>query len=304
MIDGKSLLRELRGLLSESSTSDFMDDRMSYSYLHKAATEFVDRTDAIKVEQSITTVASTAGYTLNADFLKLYIKNRDNDYFIKYNDGTNDTLITIKDYNQIIYDNQTDNATIPSYFSIINDSTNDSQISSTATAVGAASGGVCTLTDSTAPFADVSAGDIVHNITDGSDGIVVSKTSSSALVTALFDGTNNDWTSADSYVIQPQSRMKLILSPPPSTSGHTVTLYYIQKPVPVYSSYGIYQIPSQYLSALVFYAAWLYKYSDREPNFGDALYAFFDKECRKASPVLNTASGKSLVNVSFKKRFR
>ena len=48
----------------------------------------------------------------------------------------------------------------------------------TTTSAGAAVGGASTLTDTGGDFSDVSPGDIVHNTTDGSDGIVLSKTSS------------------------------------------------------------------------------------------------------------------------------
>ena len=74
-MDGKTALRVLREILNESSTSSFMDDRISYDYLDKAYIEFVQRTDLLKTFQSITTVKDQANYELNADFLNLYLTN-------------------------------------------------------------------------------------------------------------------------------------------------------------------------------------------------------------------------------------
>lgn len=302
MIDGKSLLRTLRESLNEASTSEFLDTRTSYEYLYEAAIEFVSRTDCLKLTQSITTVANQAGYTLNADFMKLYLKNSSNKYYIKYNDGSTNHFINFRDYEDIVFGNNTTSQPIPNYFTIIDDPTKDTKLSSTTTSVGASSGGETILTDTNANFADVSAGDIVHNITDGSDGVVLSKTSSTVLVTALFGGTNNDYTSGDSYVIQPQARLQLIFDPPPSTAGHTVTVYYIQRPDPVFSDYGIYRIQGQYLGALVEYAAFKYKYRDREPNFGDKFFQQWSSQIKKSNVVLNKAFVRKDWTVNMMKR--
>lgn len=302
MVDGKSLLKGLRELLSESSDSEWLDTRTSYSYLYQAAVEFVNRTSCLRNEQSITTVANQKSYILNADFLKLYLKNSSNKYYLKYNDGSTNHFINFRDYEDIIYEDQTTSKSIPDNFTIIDDATKDTRLSSTTTSAGASSGGESTLTDSTADFADVSAGDVVHNTTDGSDGVVVSKTSSTALVTALFDGTADDWTSGDAYVIQPQARVKIVFDPPLSTASHTVTVYYIQRPAPVFSSYGIYRIQSTYMQALIFYAAYLYKYRDSKSNTGDRYYQYFDNEIRKSGAVLNSTFRRRGWHINLKAR--
>ena len=304
MVDGKSLLRNLRELLNESTTSEWLDTRSSYSFLYQAAVEFVRRTQCLKNEQSITTVASQSGYTLNADFMEMYLKDKENELYVKYNDGTNDYFIKFKDYEDIIYENNTTAKSIPDFFTIIDDSTKDTRLSSTTTSAGTSSGGECTLTDTTADFSDVSAGDVVHNTTDGSDGVVLSKTSSTALVTALFDGTDNDWTLGDAYVIQPQARLKIVFDPAPSTASHTATIYYIQRPVPVYSDYGIYRIQSQYLLALVYYAIALYEYRDDEPLVSNKMYQAFDREVRHASAGLNRSLNRRGFGYNPKKKTR
>lgn len=301
-MDGKSALRFLRMLLNEASTSDYLDNRSSFEYIWSAAKEFVDRSSCLTSTQSISTVANQPEYTLNADFMRLYLRNEDNNYYLKYNNGSADQFVLFKEKEDIIYQNSTGSVEIPPKFYIEDDPNLDTQISSTATAVGASSGGVATLTDGTAPFADVSAGDIVHNTTDGSDGYVVSKTSTSVLVTALFDGTNNDWTAADSYIIQPQARLRLVFNPPPSTSGHTATVYYVQKPNPVFGDYGIYRLQEQHMQAIIYYAAWLYKYKDRAPAFGDKFYTIWENQVRKATNSLNRSFVREGFKVSFKRR--
>ena len=232
-MDGKELSYRLRQIINEDANSDFMDSKTSYQFLWEAARDFAAATGALKGSQSITTVASQQGYTLNADFGQLYLKDDDNEFVIKYSDGTTTTFLKWKLYEEIIYDNQTTAVVRPSYFTLIDDPVLDNQVTGSATSSGALANGEATLTDSAADFSDVSSGDIVHNTTDGSDGIVLSKTSSTVLVTALFGGTDNDWDSSDAYVIQPQGRVQLLLDPPPSTASHTITVYYKQTPPPV-----------------------------------------------------------------------
>ena len=300
-MDGKDLLRRLRNLMDEDSDSGWLDTQSSYDFLYEAAKQIVDRTGCLKSTQEITTVAETNSYNLNPDFSRLYVKNSSNKFYIVLNDGSNNHYLTFKDYEDIVYESNSSSVAIPSRFSII-DKSSLSQISSTATSAGASSGGQCTLTDSTAPFANVNPGAIVHNTTDGSDGVVLSKTSTSAIETALFGGTNNDWSSSDAYIIQPQGRYQLILDPTPSTAGYTITVYYIQIPDPVYSDYGIYRFSNQYKEALVKYAYWLYKYRDGAPDAGDAMYRYFEDNVGKYSYFVNRGLRGSTLKVNYKAR--
>ena len=298
-MDGKDLLRRLRQLLNEDSDSGWLDEQSSYDFLYDAAVEYVDRTACLRTSQSITTVADDEAYDLKPDFLKLYLRNKSGDFYIKINDGSNDYFSTFKDYEDIYYQNNTTSIAIPSHFTII-DASIPSQVTGTATSSGAASNGECTLTDSAADFSDVEAGAVVNNTTDGSNGIVLSKTSTTALVTALYGGTDNDWDSSDAYVIQPQGRYQIILDPPPSTANYTIYVPYVQRPAPVYSDFGAYRFANP--SLLVKYAFWLYKYRDREPNFGDAMYRFWDMEVRKKAYTVNRAQRPSNWKVNLKKR--
>jgi hypothetical protein len=303
-MDGKELLRNLRQVLNEASDSGFIDAKTSYDYLNQAAYEFIRRTKFLRASQSITTVANQTAYDLNTDFMELYLRDGQNIPFISINNGSTDQYIFWRDYEDVVYEGNTTPVEIPGFFTILNSSTLDTRISSTTTSTGAASAGEATLTDTGADFSDVSAGDVVHNITDGSDGIVLSKTSSTVLVTALFAGTNNDWSSGDSYVIQPQGKLQIVLDPACSVANYTITVHYIQKPAPVYSDYGMFRIPAQYMDSLIKYAAWLYKYRDREPNYGDAFYAHFDRQVRTQANTINGTLRRNDVSVNLKARRR
>jgi hypothetical protein len=50
------------------------------------------------------------------------------------------------------------------------------------------------------------------------------------------------------------------------------------------------------------YAAWLYKYRDREPNFGDGFYRYFEMECAKTIKQAGRAFNRSTFKVNFSKR--
>jgi hypothetical protein len=302
-MDGKSLTNGLAKLLNENSTtSGFIDLRTSYDNIYEAVLEFSRRTRALTASQTITTVANQTNYDLNADFLELYLRDSQNQYIVKYNDGTNDYFLTFRDYEAVSYANQTDSVTLPTNFSIIDKQSLTDRITGTVTSAGALAIGECSCIDSSAPFANVKVGDDIHNTTDGSDGVVIAVTSTSSLVTALFGGTDNDWDSSDAYVIVPQGRMQLVLNPPPSTSGHTVTIKYVQKPDPVYSPYRTYRFDRQFESAIIKYAAWLYKYRDGEPNFGDAFYKYWDMNVRRAAKTEQKSLNKPTMRVNMMKR--
>ena len=299
MSDGKDLLRRLRNLLNEDSDSGWLDEQTSYDYLYDGAIEFVDRTGCIRSSQSITTVAEQTDYDINPDFFRLYLKNTNNNYYIKLYDTSNYYFLTWKDYEDVYYGNNTTSVAIPGKFTIIDTDLPD-QVTGTTTSDGAESGGQQTLTDTAGDFTDVEAGAIVHNTTDGSDGVVLSKTSSTVLVTALFGGTDNDYTSGDTYIIQPQARYKLVIDPPPSTAGYTLYLPYVKRPAPVYSEYGTYPFINP--NVLVKYAYWLYKYRDSDPNFGDAMYKFWEMEVSKKAYSINRGQRPTRIKINMKSR--
>ena len=281
-MDGLTLLYKLNQTLQEDSvTSGFLDTRTSYDYIYEAAVEFVKQTACISNTQDITTVAETSNYDLAYDYMMMFMRDSNNEFFVKYYDTSAYTFINFREYGAVRASNNTTSTSIPWSFSIVDDRTAETIVTGTTTSAGASSGGESTLTDAAATFT-ANPGDTVHNTTDGSSGFVVSRTSTTALVTALFGGTNNDWTSGDAYVIVMAPKKQLVVDPPSSTAGHTITIEYICNPVPVYSSFRSYRIPPNYMPAIVKYAAWLYKYRDREPSFGDAWYKYWAAQVERA----------------------
>jgi hypothetical protein len=302
-MDGKTALYSLRQLLEEDASSGFIDDLTSYQFLNEAGVDLQQRTKYLKGEDEITTVASTASYDLVADYMGLYLKNRSKKYFIKYNDGDTNSYITWIPYESLLLgDNSSNEASVPGRFSVKDKSSLASQVTGTASSAGASTGGKSPLTDAAADFSDVEAGDWVHNTTDGSHGIVILKTSTTVLQTALFNGTDDDWSSADAYVIQPQGRLEIVFDPPCSTAAHTATVYYLQRPAPVYSDYDVFRFPREFTPALVKYAAWLYKYRDREPNYGDKWYLYYDNQARKMADQANHMLRRKNFSVNLKAR--
>jgi hypothetical protein len=230
------------------------------------------------------------------------------DYIIPYQDkglvtrGWNgDAEATIRSYEvQAI-----SSASVPSHFSIKDKSTLYSQITGSSNMASTATGGKCTLRDDTGAFLTtdyVSPGDHIHNTTDGSTGVVLEVTSGTRLEIALFGGTNNYVSSADAYVIQPMGRMDIVLDPPPSDRREWVEVPYVQMPAPVYSDYGTYRFPKRAMEPMIKYAAWLYKYRDGEPDFGDSLYMLWDRGIREFDRRMNPAIKRQGFTVNFKKR--
>ena len=309
-MDGCSLLRGLNQLLSELDTSAWLDPKFSYDCLYDAAIATVDRLNYPTTTEDITTVATTSDYNLDSDYMKLYLMDDENRYFIKYYNTSAYSFIYPSSYDSIILADNTIDVSIPSTFAIV-DAADLAQKTGTTTSTGSLANkyvmydqtlGESTLTDATASFSTVKVGDTVHNVTDMSHGIVVATSTTTAVICSLFGGTNNFFTSGDTYIINPQKRFKLVLDPGSLTSGHTVTLYYVQKPAPIYSYYRRYSLPIGAEGALTHYAAWLYKYRDREVNFGDAWYKFWDISVRKLKNIVSESTHKKGFKVNLIKR--
>jgi hypothetical protein len=299
-MDGATLTHMVNSLLAEDSTSVYIDNYLTYHFLWKSATEFAKETGSLTSTVAITTTAAGLPYQLPADFLSLYMMNDTNEYFIKVYDGSGTYFITYRDADAMYLGNQTATA-LPSNFNIT-DYSAPSIMSSAATDDGAVVNGECTLTDAGATFTSLSAGDTVHNITDGSKGIVIAVTSATAVVTALFGGTLSSWTSGDLYKIIPSARKSLVLDPPSSVAGYIITVPYIQRPDPVFSPYRAYKINDMYTDTIAKYAAWLYKYRDMQPSLGDPWYAQWDREVRKAKSTERKVRNRYNFKVNFTKR--
>ena len=300
-MDGIQLVTKMRQLLEEDEDSGFVNSLLSYQFINDAALDFVNRTKCLRTDEDITTVADQAEYDLSPDFSELYVKDRYRRYVIKLKNGSANTMITQSEYEDFFFASS-DSGSV-SHFAIQNKDTSGTNLTGTASAVGAESGGECTLTDTVAAqFATVEVGDSVHNTTDESDGVVIEVTSSSVIVTALFNGTDDDWTSADAYVIVPQGRMQLVLEQPPDTAGYTLTVPYIQRPNQLYSKYRTFKFPVQYHDVIVMYAAWLYKYKDREPQYGDKWYVLYDQQAKAYSAQLRKSFKDQTLKINLNAR--
>jgi hypothetical protein len=304
-VDGKDLLRDLRILLNEQDSSAFLDDRSSYDVLWKGAIEVVSSARIHTASQVVTTIANQAAYNLYADFLDVYTTDDQNRKFVMYDAGNGKTPIFLRDYPGVIYTNSTTSVSVPSTFSIV-DAPALSILSGTASAAGAVSGGEAILTDATAPFASVAAGDAAHNTFSGHeyDGIVTYVNSSSSLITCMFDESSTPfgWANADTYRITPQGRFQLVLDPPPLTAGQTVTVPYVQRPAPVFSPYRAYRIPINYKQALLSYAAAFYKMREEDDNGVSRFFALAEDQMMRARKQFGKSLTRNSWRVNFVKR--
>jgi hypothetical protein len=295
---GINYLKRLEQLMAQAYPgSGWMDKKTSFDFLFEAAKDYAKKTRCLYSTQTITTVANQVNYALNPDFQEILPEDSDDAVkVLKYTTAAGIvSWMNQQLFSDQYYLNNTTSVVIPSDFAIIGRAA-ATRITGTATSTTTNSGGEVNLVDSTAPFATVSAGDEVYNSTEGYVGVVLSKTSSSSLVTAMFnmDAVNSayaGWDATNAYVIQPAARYDLYLDGPPLTAGDTVTVSYIQRPNPVYSDFGSYNFAAGNEEALLKYAVWLYKYRDSKDRTGDALYAFYDRAVREANNSHRRATG-------------
>ena len=272
-MDGKQLRRALLDALDEETANKLFntDERVLYSELDWAACEYVRQMKCLHAACTITTVAAQQAYDLPPDFLGLYMKNARDLFFIKYSDGDSISWPVIRPYESIFMANLTDDAEVPDSAAIIDKATAPEKLSGTTTSAGAKTNGEAILTNSAALFLTtglVYPRDIVHDITDGSDGIVLSVTDATHLVAALFDGKTNGFGSGDSYVITRANARQLYLSAPSATAGHTITVPYLCMPNPVYSDYGRWRFDDVACRAIAHEAA--FQYENRKHDFNGA----------------------------------
>ena len=311
-MDGKTLSRDLRELLQESGTSSFMDDKTTYDWIYRAACHYAFLTRALTGESTGTIVQGVRTYSLPVDYLRLYARhNRSDRFFIKINDGVSDSFVFDRAYDAVQFENNSSQQAIASSFSVI-DALPLTRLTSAVTSTGAVNtplSGECYLNDTTGTFlTKVAVGDFVHNPAEGDDGasgVVIAVVSNIKLTCALFDNASGEpvgYTSGQTYVINQQGRYAVYLDPPPLTAGYIITVPYIRRPAPVYSPYAAYQFPGDASLALILYAAWAYKYRDREPNYGDAMYGHFERAVKISSHATNRAQVRRAFHVNFSKR--
>ena len=255
-MDGKTLYNY--GVKALGGIAD-TDKKFFYDCLDAAALDFVRQTRILTAIATLTTVEDQQAYNLPADFIEPYLKDRSQRFVAKYNDGSYDYWPYLTSFEKIYRANYTDSKDVPGRFAIRDKPTAETTVTGTATSVGAASAGSCILTATGGTFTTtVEARDIIHNTTDGSDGIVLSVTDDTHLVCALFDGTADDWSVSDAYVITPAANYQVYLDAPSATAGQSLYVPYLCMPSPVYSDYTTWRFPPMSCRAICYEAAWLF----------------------------------------------
>jgi hypothetical protein len=279
---GQALSRALRDQLLENVSSGFINSRTSYAYLYEAICNFNKRTHLSTSSQTITIVPGTTAYTLNPDFVAVSLLNDTNEPLVKWTYSGSDTFIyPILESTVTLQDSTATASVAQAYY--INDAPAAANVTGTATSTNVQANSEAKLTDTAAAFASVSVGDEIFDTTDGSDGYVVDVIDGTNLYAALFsdsNGPNCYFTSGDAYIIVPQPRYQINITPLPASVA-TLTIPYIQLPAPVYSPYRNYKLNNQYAGTITKYAAFLYKYRDTQPNFGDAFFKHYELECSR-----------------------
>jgi hypothetical protein len=272
-MDGKQLCRMMLDALDEETANKLFNtnDRILYGELDWAACEYVRQLKCLHAACTITTVEAQQAYDLPPDFLGLYMRNSRDRHFIKYYDGSSTFWPVIRPYESIFMENLTDNADVPGSAAIIEKATAPVKLTGTTTSAGAKTNGEAILINTSALFTTtglVYPRDIVHNVTDGSDGIVLSVIDATHLVAALFDGKTNAFGSGDTYVITRANARQLYLCAPSDTAGHTITVPYLCMPNPVYSDYGRWRFDDVACRAIAHEAA--FQYENRKHDFNGA----------------------------------
>lgn len=298
---GSAYQQKINNLLSEFGSS-WIELKASFDYLNEAANDFAKETKSCQNWMTITTVAGTANYLLDPDFLEVLTKDDYDLPIVQYSNGTSTTWLSWESYSGYLQSGSSSGT--PQSFAIA-PAAIPTRMTGTATAIGTQVGGESILTNASGSFLTLYPGDSITNITKGYHGVVIaSPTVTTAVTTAMFDlssrgGAYASWAANDTYMIQPEPRYQMLLDPTPSTTGQTITLTYVAKPHPVYSDYGIFPFATGYEDALIKYAAWLYKTRDSKPQFGDPLYQAYERAMRKAKGVHNKAVGRKGFVVNF-----
>lgn len=284
-MDGRELTRAVLNSTDGYTAAGKQDKQHRiYECLDAAAAIFLRETRILHTSIDLTTVAGQQDYDLPPDFIDLYMADAAARFFIKYYDASNYSWPPCVSYEEIFRENKTDSQDIPNRFCIRDKDDVEAAVTGKTTSADAASRGQCTLTDTAQTFTTtqrVWPRDIVHNETDGSDGVVLAVTDATHLVTALFGGKNNAWGSGDAYRIQPAVERELYLDAPSTTAGHTMTVPYVCMPTPVYSEYASWRFPPRVCRAIASGAAALLVLPESSYDESRVMQGIFLDEIRR-----------------------
>jgi hypothetical protein len=255
-VDGKTLYRygeqAIGGLAAR-------DKWFFYTCLNEAAEEFVRETKALTKDLVLTTEEDRQEYALPPDFIGPAIRSMRRRFIGKYRAGDETFYPFLTSYEKIFWADETESKSPPERFAIRDQQAPESILGGSVESDGAAVGGSCVLHDLEADFTDsVYPRDVVHNVTDGSHGVVLEVVDGTHLATALFEGTDDCWSIGDEYRIIPGSNKTLVFDAPCDTAGHTLTLPYYCMPDPIYSDYGHWRFSPRSCRAICYRAAYLY----------------------------------------------
>ena len=285
-MDGKTLTNLMLDALDAPQKDELFHtgERTLYQYLDRAAVDFCRETRCLTKTVVLTTVAGQQSYDLPADFIELYLKNRNDRFTVKYYDGADYYWPLATSFDRIFRGNLTESQANPTRFAIVDKLAQPTLITGNTTAAGARTAGQCILTDAGKAFLTTDIDyprDVVHNTTDNSDGLVLSVTDATHLVVALFQGQRNAFRNGDGYVIQRAAAKQLSLDAPPSTSGHTITVPYICMPDPVFSDYGFWRLPAAHCHGIACEAAFLFQNREGDYVSADRHHMLYAQEVRR-----------------------
>ena len=284
---GQRLLQEfIDGIDTKEFSDAYLTKKRAYECLDMTACIFCRETRALKSEIDITTVEDQQEYPLPPAFIDLYMRDRDNNFFVRHTDITTDETswpVQVSE-ERIFRQNLTEASDSPAHFCIVEkDTPTRAEISGAATDDGAElAGGRCILEDTEKDFlgADrVWPRDEIYNTTTDAAGYILEVIDETHLYCALFDGNEiADWTNKDTYIIRPSPAPLFKLDAPALSAGNIITVPYVTLPPPVFWEIGSWMLPERVCKAIASGAAALFKTSKTEYKEAQSLGALFDAE--------------------------
>jgi len=281
---GLRLLQEfLDGIDTKEFSEAYITKKRAYECLDLAACIFARDTRALKRETEITTAAEQQEYPLPPSFIDLYMRDADDNFFVRYTGDNNIISWPIQippDYIYLMH--ETTPQDYPPHFSIEDVHAEQALITGAATSPGAAANGRSILEDSTKNFLTtnrVCPRDRIYNNTAGAEGMVLSVIDATHLYTALFSGNNiEEWDASDTYTIIPATAALIKLAYPSLTAGHKIAVPYVSLPSPVFWDLGAWTYPERVCKAITSGAAALFKTGKTEYQEAQSLGNLFDAE--------------------------
>jgi hypothetical protein len=261
-MDGKQLTRLFLDAIDRPEVDALeLNQRAIYQALDTAAIEFARQTRLLGAVAPLTTVAGIDTYDLPPDFIGVRVKDRRNRLVIKYTAADGSVSWPVKtSFDRIYFASETERKAVPYQVAVIARGSEETRITGTVTTTQAAdAGGEALLVDSAKTFTGaVQARDRVHNTTRYASGLALSVASAHAVTCALFQGTQQGFTSGDAYTIAQASKYQLLLDAPSLTAGETIEVPYIRMPPPVFSEFASWPFPESSCQAIAYEAAFHY----------------------------------------------